>query len=241
MQNQFHKELLKIIVETSGKPTTDEFLNNYLGTPHVRYAISNPTLRMIAKMWMREHRHLDPEAFAAVLDSLIKGKSSTEKMLAGMLMDYSSKHQRNFDPILLDDWLEYLVGWAEVDTVCTGDFIATQLGTYWPQWRKLITVLSKSSNINKRRASLVLFCSPLSRTQDDAIAEFALKIVTKLQPEKAVMITKAISWVLRSLIRHHRELVSEYVTLNAATLPKIAVRETLIKLETGRKTKPVRS
>ena len=51
------------------------------------------------------------------------------------------------------------------------------------------------------------------------------------------MISKAISWVLRSLIKHHRKLVADYLTSNVATLPKIAVRETLIKLETGKKTK----
>jgi 3-methyladenine DNA glycosylase AlkD len=237
MQHRFHKQILKIIRDTSGKPTTDEFLNNYLGNPHVRYPINNPTLRMIAKLWMREHRDLEPETFAAVLDSLIKGESCTEKMMAGILMDYSSKQQRNFDPIILDNWLDHLVGWVEVDTVCTGDFVATQLKPYWSQWKKLITVLSKSSNINKRRASLVLFCSPLSRAKDDAIAEFALKMVTKMRSEKDILITKAVSWVLRSLIKHHRTLVSDYVAENSGTLPKIAVRETLAKLETGKKTR----
>ena len=237
MQNRFHKDLLKIIRETSGSPTKDEYLNNYLGSPHVRYPINAPTLRMIAKMWMGEHRELEPETFAGLLGSLIKGKSSTEKMMAGILMDYSSKHQRNFDPKVLDDWLEHLVGWAEVDAVCTGDFIASQLPAYWPQWKTLITRLSKSSNINKRRASLVLFCSPVSRIKNDTIADVALKTITKCQSEKDVMITKAISWVLRSLVKHHRQLVSEYVSANAATLPKIAVRETMVKLETGKKTK----
>ena len=237
MPVHFHQEILKLIKENSGKPARDEFLNGYLGNDHIRYPITNPILREIAKEWMRAHRDLEPDAFATVLDGLIKGESNTEKMMAGILMDYSSKAQRDFDPAIFNDWLDYLVGWAEVDTLCTGEFVRTQLPAHWPKWKKLIHKLSKDSNINKRRASLVLFCSPLSRIKDDAIAEVALKIVTKLRPEKDVMITKAISWVLRSMIKHYRDMISTYIDENADALPRIAIRETLVKLDTGRKTK----
>lgn len=51
------------------------------------------------------------------------------------------------------------------------------------------------------------------------------------------MITKAVSWLLRSMIRHYKQEVSDYVDANINTLPKIAVRETLVKLKTGKKTK----
>lgn len=237
MTNRFHQEILKLIQENSGKPTRDEFLNGYLGNDHIRYPITNPVLREIAKEWMRAHRDLEPEAFAAVLDSLVKGKSSTEKMMAGILMGYTTKPQREFDPAIFSDWLDHLVGWAEVDTLCTGEFVRTQLPVHWPKWKKLILKLSKDSNINKRRASLVLFCSPLSRIKDDAIAEAALQIVTKLRKEKDVMITKAISWVLRSMTKHYRDMISVYLDEHADALPRIAVRETLMKLDTGIKTK----
>lgn len=237
MPARFHLEILKLIRENAGKPKRDEFLNSYLGNDHVRYDITNPVLREIAKEWMRAHRDLDAESFASVLDSLIKGQSSTEKMMAGILMDYASKAQREFDPEIFDDWLDHLVGWAEVDTLCTGEFIRTQLPAHWPKWRKLILKLAKDANINKRRASLVLFCSPLGRMKNDAIGKVALQIVTKLRGEKEIMITKAISWVLRSMIKHYRDMVSTYLDENVDALPRIAVRETLMKLDTGKKTK----
>lgn len=237
MANRYHLEILKLIQENAGKPKRDEFLSGYMGNNHVRYDLTNPVLREIAKEWMRAHRDMEPEAFAAVLDSLIKAESSTEKMMAGILMDYSSKPQREFDPDIFDEWLGHLVGWAEVDTLCTGEFVRTQLPAHWPKWKKLILKISKDSNINKRRASLVLFCSPLSRIKDDAIGEVALDVVTKLRAEKEVMITKAISWVLRSMIKYYRDKVSTYVDKNMNALPRIAVRETLVKLDTGRKTK----
>ena len=124
-----------------------------------------------------------------------------------------------------------------VDTVCTGDFIKTQLPAEWPTWKKIILKLSKAPNVNKRRASLVLFCSPFGQVRDRDIGDTAFKIVERLKAEKDVRITKAVSWVLRTMIRHYRQDVAVYVKENADSLPSIAVRETMTKLSTGRKTK----
>lgn len=237
MKNQFHEEILKRIKENSGKPVQDAFLNSYMGNDHVFYPIAIPALRVIAKEWMRNHRNLNASEFAEVLTSLIKSKSSTEKIMAGILMGYSAKPQRTFDPGILDEWLDHIEGWAEVDALCTGDFPITELPANWTKWKKLIVKLSKDPNINKRRASLVLFCSPLSRVRDERLAEEAFRRIDKLKSAKEVMITKAVSWLLRSMIRHYKQEVSDYVDANINTLPKIAVRETLVKLKTGKKTK----
>ena len=236
MSNPLHAEILKLIKDNSGKPVADAWLDSYLGNTHIRYPLNNPTLRTIAREWMRAHRDLKPNAFAALLTSLIEAESCTEKMMAGILMGYSAKPQRDFDPAIFDRWLDYLVGWVEVDTVCTGDFITTQLPAHWTKWKKLILKLSKDANINKRRASLVLFCSPLGRIRDDRIAEVAFRVIDRLRSEKEVLITKAVSWVLRTMIKNYREAVAGYLNENADALPKIAVRETRAKLETGRKT-----
>jgi 3-methyladenine DNA glycosylase AlkD len=237
MTNPFHQEIFTLIKKNSGKPKADPFLNSYLGNDHVRYPINNPTLRAIAKEWMRSHKDLKPEEFRDLLTSLIEGKSCTEKMTAGILMGYSAKDQRNFDPMIFDRWLDHLEGWVEVDTLCTGDFLTTQLPAHWPKWKKLIVKLSKDPNINKRRASLVLFCSVLGRVANDDMAGVAFGNIDRLKSEKDVLITKAISWVLRTMTKHYRERVSTYLKENRDTLPKIAVRETMVKLETGRKTK----
>ena len=131
MKNSFYKEILNIIKKNSGKPERDSFLNTYLGNDHVRYPISTPPLRVIARDWMRNHKDLSPEEFTAVLTALVEGPSFTEKMMAGILMGYSAKEQRKFDPVIFDGWLDHLVGWAEVDAVCTGDFTVTQLPADW--------------------------------------------------------------------------------------------------------------
>lgn len=234
--NKRHREILNCIKENAGKPTQHTFSDSYLGNRHYRYPINAPKLRNIARTWMASHRHLKPNEMAAVLTSLIEGESSTEKCMAGIILDYITIEQRKFDPALYDNWLDHLVGWAEVDSVCTGKYTETEIVEKWAVWKKWLVKFSKSQNPNKRRAALVLLCSPLRRSRNDRLARFGLQLADRLKHEKPVLITKAISWLLRSMEKHHRELVRDYVFTNRESLPAIAVRETMTKLRTGKKT-----
>ena len=232
-----HAEILTLIRRQSGRPTQDAFLTGYLGNDHPRYPIKAPALRNIAKDWMKAHRDLSPEAFTKVLSSLARGKSFTEKIMVGTLLDYAAPAQRTFDPALFDEWLDHMAGWAEVDSTCTGAYHAAVIPQDWARWRKMLTRFSKSKNINKRRASLVLLCSPIRLKRDVRLLHTAFDHIGKLKGEKEVLITKAISWILRNAINHHKDEVRKYVVLNKGTLPSIAVRETLTVLKTGKKTK----
>lgn len=188
---------------------------------------------------MVEHRDLSAKNLSSLLTSLVKGESSTEKCMVGILLDYSTIDQRKFDPSLFNQWLDHLIGWAEVDSVCTGHYTVTEIPQQWKAWKPLLTKLSKSKNINKRRASLVLLCSPLRKVHDDQLANHALATVEKLKHENEILITKAISWLLRSMVKNYRQKLATYLKENADTLPKIAVRETRVKLETGVKNRKV--
>lgn len=237
MKSSFYLQILHQIKEKSGKPTQHTFLDSYLGNHHPRYPISAPVLRGLAREWVRGHRDLPAGEFASLLTDLIQGESSTEKFMAGILLDYSLPAQRKFNPKKFDEWLNHLEGWAEIDAVCTNKYTRTELVAQWQKWRPLLLNFSKSKNINKRRASLVLFCSPLSQLENKALSRAALENVDRLKREKEGLITKAISWVLRSMVKYNRKALETYLKENGHTLPKIALRETRVKLETGRKTK----
>jgi 3-methyladenine DNA glycosylase AlkD len=99
----------------------------------------------------------------------------------------------------------------------------------------VLSTLSKSKNINKRRASMVLLCKPLTRSDDERLSKTALQMIDSLKGEKEILITKAISWTLRSMVKLHRSELSKYLNKNKTSLPAIAVRETATKLKTGRK------
>jgi len=232
-----HRELLKEIKKTAGKPVRDPFLQNYLGNPHPLFVIKSAALRKILRTWLAAHRELSPEQLAAVVDSLVQGKTSTEKCAGGLLLDCARKSMRGFDPKLFDRWLNSMMGWVEVDTLCTGRYPEAEIPREWLRWKPVLNRLARSKNIQKRRASVVLLCSPLRHTADPRLLKQALQTVDRLAEEREVLITKAVSWVLRSAAVHHPQEVKKYVTLNKPILPGIAVRETLTKISTGKKTK----
>lgn len=233
--NRYHREILRQIEKSAGKPTQHTFSDSYLGNNNPRYPISAPLLRSIAREWMRAHKDLTTKEFTELLDSLVKGKSSTEKVMSGILTDYCSKEQLKLKPKVFDEWLEHLSGWAEIDAVCTGRYSKVMIPEDLETWTSLLEKMSKSRNINKRRASLVFLCSPVSQHQNAEMAALAFANIDRLKHEKEILITKAISWLLRSMYRHYKAEVKSYVQENKDSLPKIAVRETLKKLETGKK------
>jgi 3-methyladenine DNA glycosylase AlkD len=184
---------------------------------------------------MKSRKHLSVAEFVNILTSLNQGDSSTEKCMAGILLDYCSDEQCAFDPEIFDSWLNNLVGWAEVDTICTGSYLVRVIPENWSTWKRLLVKFSKSKNINKRRASMVLLISPIRSVKDDRLLLAAFGLIETLKAEKDILITKAISWLLRSMAKHHKDEVFKFVKANMDTLPSIAVRETLVKLKTGRK------
>lgn len=229
-----HQELLAEIVKNSGQATKHTFVDSYLGNSHHRYAISMPKLRSVGKNWYKQ-QPLTPKEFFQLITALIKAPSSTEKMMGGIFLDFNRKYLDDFDPKIFDQWLNHLQGWAEVDTLCYGHFKVDWILENWTAWKKVLAKLNKSKNSNKRRASIVLLCKPLTRSSDERLSKLAFQMIDSIKHEKEVLITKAISWTLRSMVKMHRDALNKYVDKNKATLPAIAVRETLTKLKTGKK------
>ena len=205
MKDSLHHQILQQIKKNSGKGTAHTFLDSYLGNSHFRYPISAPVLRRIAKDWMKDHRRFIRWRFRLSANGLGRIASGTEKSMAGILLDYATADQRKFKPALFDQWLNHLEGWAEIDAVCTGRYAETEVVSQWDKWKPLLIKFSKSKNINKRRASIVFFCSPLSKVENEEISQTALQIVDTLKAEREILITKAISWILRSMVRYNRE------------------------------------
>jgi 3-methyladenine DNA glycosylase AlkD len=136
---------------------------------------------------------------------------------------------------MADVWLDHLQGWAEIDSLCASVFGPEELEADWPAWEGLIRRLATDANINRRRAALVLLTRPTRTSPDPRYRRLALEMVEQLKHERAILITKAVSWLLRSMADRHGAAVADYLDANAASLPAIAVRETRTKLRTGTK------
>ncbi|MBI4062497.1 DNA alkylation repair protein [Candidatus Gottesmanbacteria bacterium] len=204
-------------------------LSKYLGTEHKLYNVSVPELRNIATKWVQDHSDIDIK----LLDDLYSGQSREEKVLASTILGRSSTLLVSLDKSHIDRWLGQLEGWEEVDSMC--DEIDVWLRADLKKRYHVLKHWNKDKQIEKRRASLVVLCSSVRHDNSKFLAELSFEFIDALKTEKHVMITKAISWLLRSLIKHHKADVANYLKKNTKTLPKIAIREVMRKLETGKK------
>ncbi|MDO8690998.1 MAG: DNA alkylation repair protein [Dehalococcoidia bacterium] len=135
----------------------------------------------------------------------------------------------------MDRWLTGAEGWLEVDSLCYGAFTADDMLSDWASWETLLRALASDEDVHKRRASLVLLTKAVRESDDPRLADLAFENIDRLRGEKDPLITKAISWLLRDLIRNARTRVEDYLAQNSSTIPKIAVREVTNKLRTGKK------
>ena len=209
--------------------------DSYTGSGHPFYGVSVPERRRIAKRWIATHRDASIASVLGVVDALVGGESHEEKTLAAILLAAHRSTRRSVGPPEFDRWLDHVAGWAEVDTFCQNVIPAEQMLDEWERWRPFIDQLSIDSNINKRRAALVLLTGPAAHSSDPRLAAQAVATMDRLIDERDILITKAVSWLLRSMITHHRQTVIDYLTNNDARLPRIALRETRTKLTTGTK------
>lgn len=200
------------------------------------HCVAVPRMRRIARAWLAAHRKGPDGDLLAMTDRLFVGEAFEEKILAAVLLMTNARIQAQVTPAMVDRWLDDLRGWAEIDSLCAGPFWAEALAADWLAWRGLIERLSADPNINKRRAALVLLTAPTRKSDDRRFTDLSFKVVERLKGERPIIITKAVSWLLRSMAPRHGAAVASYVEANAATLPAIAVRETRTKLATGTKT-----
>jgi 3-methyladenine DNA glycosylase AlkD len=209
--------------------------DSYSGSGRPFLNVGAPERRSFMRAWLSAHRAASADELIALADSLFDGETHEEKTLGALLLGYSRRARGAAQPAMVDGWIGRLNGWAEIDSLCASVFDAEEIAGDWPAWRGLIQRLSVDGNINKRRAALVLLTTP-TRSDDDArFRDLAFVVVERLKGERDILITKAVSWLLRSMAKRHAKAVSDYLDAEAASLPAIAVRETRTKLRTGTK------
>jgi len=238
-RHPFHREILTQIETYAAEnhvPLQAQG-DRYVGTTKPCYKLPTPLYHQIAREWGRQHPDLTPDEFVDLLDSLAQGETYNEFVMVGFLLTALPGLRQALDPRCLGGWLERAQGWAEADTICQPNFTADELLSRWKDWKSLLTAFAKSDNVHLRRASLVLLTKPLSQSDDPRLARQAFAGLDRLKGDQDILITKAVSWLLRALIRYHRQEVEVYLRDNADTLPKVAIRETRNKLASGVKAK----
>lgn len=227
-----HRELIALL-KKNGKDPDGFPIAKYLGTTHVVCNVPVPKRREIAKAWAKEHKDISRDYLVRLVDALFKGASHEEKNLASLILGRYPKHLVALDARWLDVWMGELTGWAEVDSFC--DEIDAWFRTDIAGRTSLLKKWNKDKQIEKRRASLVVLCSSVRNDDGQTLRDLSFAFIDEVKAEKHVMITKAISWLLRALIKYHKAAVARYLKENSLSLPSIALHEATRKLETGRK------
>jgi 3-methyladenine DNA glycosylase AlkD len=223
-------------LRAAGRPYRGGVQNDsYSGSGHPFLNVGAPERRQLIRGWLAGHRGVSDDELIALADRLFDGETHEEKTLGALLLGYSARARRASRPAKVDAWLGQLNGWAEIDSLCASVFTAEDMASDWPSWRALIERLSVDANINKRRAALVLLTTPTRTSDDLRFRDLAFAVVERLKGERDILITKAVSWLLRSMAGRHGPGVAAYLDASAASLPAIAVRETRTKLRTGTK------
>lgn len=234
--NPRHLQLLKLIDQSKSncKPTDTVWVQKYLGSNKTFHGFSSHQMSLLVKTFLNDNK-LDKSQTIKLLNSLYQnGTTYTEIALAAMILPHTPLI-KSFDPKQLNLWLNYTHGWAENDVLCQSNFSSDTLLSNWDNWQKILKEFNKSPSINKRRASLVLLTKSLRQSDDFRLSKITFENIDNLKSEKEILITKAVSWALRALVKFHKDKVLEYLQNYKDTLPKIAYRETLSKALTGKK------
>jgi 3-methyladenine DNA glycosylase AlkD len=229
-----YEEFQDFLKKQGGIRDSAQAQQSYTGAIHTHLDVAVPTLRAFVKGWAKEKQPTYQE-WVALLTALYTGVSVEERLIAGMLLSAFPKYRAQLPLDQLSTWLEELVGWAEVDGTCQSIFTSKEMLTRWEEWEKFLRGLVSDPNINKCRASLVLLNLPIRESTDKRFLSLALTQIDVLKGEKDKLISKAVSWLLREAIKHHKEDVARYLETNVDSLPKSVVREVQTKLMTGKK------
>lgn len=241
ISNEIHLNILKKFekYKNSGDKKNNEWVQHYLGSNKPTLGIKTKEMIKMAKEIANKNM-LDEKKLIELLNSLYSNASTFAEIdMAARLLGVLPKIRKELKPEALDYWLNYTYGWAETDLLCQSNFTAEELLSSWSDWEKLLKKFRGDKNIHKRRASMVLLTKPLRQSDDKRLSKLAFENIENLKSEKEILTTKAVSWLLRSLVKFHKDEVSIYLKKNKESLPKIAYREALAKAETGRKNRKI--
>lgn len=212
-----------------------EFVQKYLGSNRKFICVKSPDRDKVLRQATAELKKLPPAQVIKILDELFSTDTFEDFNFAGKLLTRLPKVREILTFSQIKKWLRRTNGWAECDCICQSLFDEKEVLSRIDEWPKKIKEFSQDKNIQLRRASLVLQVKPDRESTNPRLCQIAFQTIEKLKNEKDVLITKAISWLLRSLAAKNKKEVRKYLEFNKDSLPKIAYRETMKKIETGRK------
>jgi len=200
--------------------------------------VGAPGLREVVKDWIAAHPGASWDEKLALIEALWTASSLEERALALLLLD---SHQRRIADLTwdhFDRWRQGLDSWGTTDGL-GGLVYSPWLAADFERREKTLWRLITDKDMWSRRLALVATV-PLNRKAATAIPDLTFELIDRVKDERDPMITKAVSWALRALVKTHKARVAAYVDANQSQLAALGVREVRNKLRTGLKSGKVR-
>ncbi len=199
------------------------------------YGVKVGDIRRTVRTWHREHPEAMPAEVADLADALWNAEVREEMVTAALLLGHSRAARAHMGLRRADRWAKSLDNWETSDAMAAW-LVAPSVADDPTRGYRMLDTLTTRRNPWARRVGLV-GCIGTGRTPEAAgwwprVEE----IVMRLAADREASIPKAISWVLRTHLKHARSSVERLLDERSADLPAIAVRETRNKLRTGTKT-----
>lgn len=198
------------------------------------FGVYTPELRGVVREYKRRLASQSAEDVYQIALNLL-AKNVTECRQAGYELVAGHKGARTLlTPKRIEALGQGIDNWACVDSFC-----CTLVGRAWREGRvsdATIMRWSQSLNVWWRRAAVVATV-PLNIKSHGGVGDAArtLMVCQPLLDDKEVMVQKAISWALRSLVPWDRESVQAFLTEHSDTVSALVRREVTHKLRTGKK------
>jgi len=197
------------------------------------YGVRVPDLRRLSSEWQRVHKGISRDDLLAMVEALWVGESYEERSMAIELLGRNKRIISDLTWDHFDRWRHLVDNWGLDDGLATsifGPWVAADL----PGRLSYLPALVGDPVVWSRRLGLVATV-PLNRSASTAQPDLTFMLIDRLKAERHLMITKAVSWALRTLIKLYPDRVAAYLDDNQDVLPSHAVREVRNKLETGLK------
>jgi 3-methyladenine DNA glycosylase AlkD len=191
-----------------------------------------PIVRKIAKEWVKENKEISEIEFLKLLQALWKQPVFEPRSLAQELLIANKKYWKKFDWKVGESWLNDVDNWVHCDV------LSWQIFGFLVLWDKshlknLKSYLKKPGKWH-RRAGIVSLLQLIR--QKEIRPDEVLVMIDEIIDDQDPMIQKAISWVLREMVRAgYDKEIEKYLAENKDKLAGYAVREVTNKLKTGLK------
>ena len=205
----------------------------YLKSAHQFYGVKVPSLRKIAKTWLKQHKSAAIDDVVNLTALIWDSDWHEERSLATLLLQYRDDDLTLKHMLVIEKMINEATSWVYLDALAgwtVGVLIDTDPATleYFPKW-------AQSENFWVRRAAIIGQNLQFRRGEGD-FDLFARIVVPMFEenPEwsqdERFFIRKAIGWALRELAPHQPERVQNFVRAHRNQMSGLTLREATRKL-----------